>query len=131
MDKGAGLSLDTSDHSTATTTANFFHFPNQISLFGKSHNKPFVLKQLASMDPVESSDDHGKRAVNEMDFFAAGDRSSKQQVIADDHMKIESEHQGLVQESSESAPPAADVNVRDFRISFIPNSFYFLLWLFT
>ncbi|XWS27814.1 hypothetical protein CRYUN_Cryun25bG0012300 [Craigia yunnanensis] len=109
MDKGARLSFDTAD-ATATT---FFH-PKQ-SIFGidpfRNSYKPFAWKQAFNMDPfdnqhvslVQSLD--GKRVVNEMDFFS-GDRSSKEQVEADD-VKIESEHHGLVQENNE---PAADVN---------------------
>ena len=127
MDKGARLSFDTAD-ATATT---FFH-PKQ-SLFGidpfRKSYKPFAWKQ-AFMDPVDnqhvslvqSSD--LKRVVNEMDFFA-GDRSSKEQVKADDVMKIESERLGLVQENNE---PEADVNVRD-KLSY--QTHLLLFWLFT
>ncbi|XVF70717.1 hypothetical protein PTKIN_Ptkin11bG0185100 [Pterospermum kingtungense] len=105
MDKGARLSFDAAADATATA-----FFNSKQSLFG---NKPFVLKQ-AFMDSVDDhhhvslvrSKSDGKRVVNEMDFFA-GDRSSKRQVKADDDLKIEDEHQGLVQKSNESE---ADVN---------------------
>ncbi|XP_022717669.1 WRKY transcription factor 42-like [Durio zibethinus] len=116
MDKGgARLSFDTAD---ATATTAFLH-PKQ-SLFGidpfRKSCKPFAWKQVF-MDPVDnqhvslvqssSSSSDGKRVVNEMDFFA-NNRSSTTQVKADDdHVKMESEHHGLVQENNE---PEADIN---------------------
>ncbi|XVF03823.1 hypothetical protein REPUB_Repub05bG0025800 [Reevesia pubescens] len=118
MDKGRGarLSFDTAD-ATTTATTNFLYSKQSlfdIDPFRKSY-KPFAWKQVF-MDPASNQQDQHvslvqsdeKRVVNEMDFFA-DDRYSKQQVKADDDVKmIESEHHGLVKENNIEA--AADVN---------------------